>query len=175
MTCGLHAHVSVCSRCKIAHECISSSGGSSTGTNRRTLVVCERSTCALVCVRRRNKRVCVSNCDCGATHSCTAGHAFSAGLCHTASRWRSWRRNLAPDDACCCRLLSLWPPSPFLSAALFLGSYPAEEQEQQAQREFFGVFLKCKIEFTINGTCDVNGYNIAKKSVSEAGCLRVGE
>lgn len=137
MTCGLHVCVSVCSRCKIAHKCSSSSSGNSIGTNRRTLVVCERSTCALVCVRQRNKRGCVSNCDCGATHSCTAGHAFSAGPCHTASRWRSWRRNLAPDDACCCRSLSLWPPSPFLSAALFLGSYPAEEQEQQAQRDFF--------------------------------------
>lgn len=80
---------------------------------------------------RRHKRGCVPNCD--ATHSCTADHAFSAGPCCTASRWRSWRRNPAPGDA--RSWLFLWPPSPSLSAALCLGSYPAGEQGRQAQGE----------------------------------------
>lgn len=121
------------------------------------MCVCERSTCALVC-QAENKRGCVSNCDCGVTHSCTAGHAFSAASCCTVSRWHSWRKNLAPDNACscCCCTLFLWLPSPSLSAALFLGSYPAEEQEMQAQRE---VFI-CKLVFSLMWY--MAGYDIAK-------------
>lgn len=124
---------SACSRCKIELECIS--GSSSTGTNRRMLwCVCESAAPALSRVsaqrrRRRHKRGCVSNCD--ATHSCTADHAFSAGPCCTASRWHSWRRNPAPGDA--RSSLFLWPPSPSLSAALCLGSYPAGEQGREAK------------------------------------------
>lgn len=85
-------------------------------------------------------------CDCGVTHSCTAFHAFSANSCCTASRWRSWRRSLAQNDArccCCCRscTLSLSPPCLSPSAALFLGSYPGEKKkEKQTHRAVF----KCK-------------------------------
>lgn len=122
------------SRCKIDYGC-SSSSSSSSGTNRRMLLQCERGTCALSSVGRRHKRGCTTNCDCGTTHSCTAGHAFSAGSCCTASRLHSWRRNPAPGDA--RSPLSLWPPSPSLSAALCLGSYPAREQAQEGIFFFF--------------------------------------
>lgn len=86
--------------------------------------------CALV-RQAEIKRGCTSNCDCGVTHSCTAGRAFSAETCHTASRWHSWRKNPAPDnDYCgCFCIFFLWPPCLSLFAALSLGSYPAEEEE----------------------------------------------
>ena len=53
------------------------------------------------------------------------------------------------NDCCCfcCHTLSLLPPapspSPSLSAALFLGSYPAEEQEKQTQQEVFTCPFVC--------------------------------
>lgn len=86
--------------------------------------------CAIVAA---STSVCVCASVCGSTHACTAGHAFSAGFCCTVSRWRSWKKSLAPNGVrcCCCRCrrtVYLWLPFP--SAALFLGSYPAEEREK---------------------------------------------
>ena len=113
------------------------------------------------------KRGRVSNCDCGLTHSCTAGHAFYAGSCCTVSRWRSWRKNLTPDHACCCRPSFLWAPSPSLS----LGSYPAEEQDKQKQRgkfvnENWGSVLLCRLQ------C---GWVWHHGTVSLTGCAREDE
>lgn len=113
------------------------------------------------------KRGCVSNCDCSVTHSCTAGHAFYAGSCCTVSRWHSWRKNLAPDNACCCRPFFLWAPSPSLS----LGSYPAEEQDTQKHRgrfvhENWRSLLLCLLQ---------HGWVWHRRTVSQTGCAREDE
>lgn len=141
---------------------------------KRCKFVSERSTCALVC-QTENKRGCVYTCGCGVTHSCTAGHAFSAGSCCTVSRWHSWKKHLAPKNARCwfsCRTLclSLWPlaPSPSLFAALFLGSYPAEEREEQTHR--WGGFT-CKVVCSLSPWYILHGRVWHCITVSEAGYI----
>lgn len=129
-----------------SNKWVSVHAGSSMGRNRCEFA-CELSTCACV---RQAVCGCVYTCGCGATHSCTAGHAFSAASCRTMSRWHSWKKSLAPNHACCCSrccTLSLLSPSPSpsLSAALFLGSYPAEQQEKQTQREVFICKFVCSL------------------------------
>lgn len=125
----LYVHVCVCVvRLPV---CMSAPLSECACSINRCELVHERSTCAHMCPTE-NKRGCVYTCGCGVTHSCTAGHAFSAAPCCTMSTWHNWRRNLAPNDAhCCeCHTFSLWAPcpSPSLSETLFRGSYPAEEQ-----------------------------------------------
>lgn len=123
----------VCGLFTCVHECATKWASECACSINRCELVHERGTCAHMCPTEK-KRGCVYTCGCGVTHSCTAGHAFSAAPCCTTSTWHNWRRNLAPNDAhCCeCHTFSLWAPcpcpSPCLSEALFRGSYPAEEQ-----------------------------------------------
>lgn len=123
-----------------------------------------------VCVRLRTGAGACQHRGCGVTHSCTAGHSFSAGSCCTVSRWHSWRKSLAPDNGCCCCCtLSLWPPcpSPSLSAALFLGSYPAEEQEKQTHRVVFVCKSVCSLSLWLGMTM----HNHAKGRIYNKVCV----
>lgn len=94
---------------------------------------------ARACVWVRAEHLCVGvhhTPSVGVTHSCTAGHAFSAGSCCRASRWHSWRKSRAPGGG---GSLPLLPPPlqrrpPRLSAGPSLGSYPAGEQTQGGLR-----------------------------------------